>query len=646
MRLLLATTALACLAAPLTAQEIARRMLGNATLEDVPPVPAAVSAAVQRYGNSRSTALADWTDDGRLLVLKRAGPVAQLFRVDAPMADPVQLTQGAEPVGGGAAIRRSGRFLFSRDTGGDEWAQLYAQGPGEAPVQLTEAGTRNAAPVRTRDGTAIFWSQSKRGSGDYVVQTVAPADPASRRTVFARPGFGAIGPSDVSDDGRTLLLVRSLSNVAQELYTLDVASGALTPVFAGAPALIDDAHFARGGSSVVLITNRDSDVRRLVEVDLASGRVAPVAPAGRWDVEDVSLSEDGRLIAWVTNEDGMSRVTVQDFRTRRALPQPTLPIGVVGSVAFDRAGERLAIQMSSPNAPGDVWSWDVVAGTLTRWTQSETGGLDPARMPTPKLVRFKSFDGLSVPAFVYRPTGAPKVTGARAKTPVLISIHGGPEAQARPGWSPAIAYYTDVLGATVIVPNVRGSDGYGKRYLDLDNGPKREDSVKDIGALIDWAAQQPDLDAKRIVVVGGSYGGYMVLAAMTHYSPKLAGGVESFGISDWTTFLQNTEAYRRDNRRAEYGDERTPEMQRVFARISPRANVARITKPMLIAQGANDPRVPRSESEAMVAALRRQGVPVSYLLFADEGHGWRKKPNQDLAREVETVFLQRILGGR
>jgi dipeptidyl aminopeptidase/acylaminoacyl peptidase len=261
-------------------------------------------------------------------------------------------------------------------------------------------------------------------------------------------------------------------------------------------------------------------------------------------------------------------------------------------------------------------------------------------MPTPRLIRFKSFDGLSVPAFVYRPTNA----GPGAKTPVLISIHGGPEAQARPGWSPTIAFQANVLGATVIVPNVRGSDGYGRRYLDLDNGPKREDSVKDIGALLDWIARQPDLDASKVAVTGGSYGGYMVLAAMTHYSDRLAGGVEAFGISDWTTFLQNTEAYRRDNRRAEYGDERTPEMQRVFARISPRANVTRITKPMLIEQGANDPRVPRSESEQMVAALRSRGVPVSYLLFADEGHGWRKKPNQDLAREVETVFLQRLFG--
>ena len=312
----------------------------------------------------------------------------------------------------------------------------------------------------------------------------------------------------------------------------------------------------------------------------------------------------------------------------------------MGSLRLSRAGKRLAIGLASPTSPGDVYGWDVDGGRLTRWTRSEAGPIDPAKLPEPRLVRFRSFDGLSVPAFVYRP----KTVAAGARTPVLISIHGGPEAQARPGWSPTIASFVETLGATVVVPNVRGSDGYGTRYLNLDNAAKREDSVRDIGALLDWIATRPDLDAKRVAVIGGSYGGYMALASMTHYSDRLAGGVDLFGIGDWTTFLRNTEAYRRDNRRAEYGDERDPAMRAVFARISPRANVGRITKPMLIEQGANDPRVPRAESEQMVAALRARGVPVSYLLFADEGHGWRKKPNSDLSLQVETVFLRRVLG--
>lgn len=355
-------------------------------------------------------------------------------------------------------------------------------------------------------------------------------------------------------------------------------------------------------------------------------------------MEDFDISEDGRLVAWSVNEDGYSGVVVQDRLTRRALPQPGLPRGTLTALKFSPDGNRLAIALTTPTAAGDIWSWDLRKAELERWTMSELGELDPARLVEPELIRFTSFDGLSVPAFVYRPKGITPGT----RTPVIIDIHGGPEAQSRPIWNYGAQYFADVLKATVILPNVRGSDGYGKTYLNLDNGPRREDSVKDIGALIDWIGTQPDLDARRVAVYGQSYGGYMSLATMTHYSDRLVGGVARYGISDFVSFLNNTEAYRRDNRRAEYGDERDPKMREVFARISPLANVKRITKPMLLLQGANDPRVPRSESEQMVERLRANGVPTWYVLFADEGHGFLKKPNNDLRREVETVFLKEL----
>jgi dipeptidyl aminopeptidase/acylaminoacyl peptidase len=287
-----------------------------------------------------------------------------------------------------------------------------------------------------------------------------------------------------------------------------------------------------------------------------------------------------------------------------------------------------------------VWAWDVASGALARWTTSEIGELDRSQLIEPTLVRFKSFDGLSVPAFVYRPHGVAPTD----RTPVIVDIHGGPESQTRPGWNVGAQYFAAMLGATVILPNVRGSDGYGKRYLNLDNAEKREDSVKDIGALLDWIASQPGLDSKRVAVYGQSYGGYMSLAVMTHYADRLVGGVERYGISDWLSFLENTESYRRDNRRAEYGDERDPKMQAVFKRISPLANVTRIVKPMLVMQGANDPRVPKRESDQVVAGIRRNGVEAWYVVFADEGHGFQKKPNNDLRREVETVFLARLFG--
>jgi dipeptidyl aminopeptidase/acylaminoacyl peptidase len=307
-------------------------------------------------------------------------------------------------------------------------------------------------------------------------------------------------------------------------------------------------------------------------------------------------------------------------------------------MAFSPDKTKLAFAVSTATSASDVWTWDVTGTGLTRWTTSELGGLDPAKLAEPQLVRFESFDGESIAALVYRPAGV----AADVRTPVIMDIHGGPESQTRPSWNVGAQYFAGVLGATVILPNVRGSTGYGRRYADLDNAEKREDSVKDIGALLDWIATQPNLDKNRVAVYGQSYGGYMSLAVSTHYADRLVGSVERYGISDFASFLKNTEAYRRDNRRAEYGDERDAKMQAVFKRIAPLANVAKITKPMLVMQGANDPRVPKSESDQVVAGIRANGVETWYVVFADEGHGFLKKPNNDLRREVETVFLRKL----
>ena len=634
--ILLAATCLAALTSPVHAQQVETRVIGAATLENVPPIPADLVRDLARYRESRAAGFADWMPDGSMLILTRFGATPQLHHVKGPGMARRQITFAAEPIGGARSIPGSDRLLFSRDTGGDEWVQIYAMGPDLKPIQLTETGTQNGSIVIAPDGKLIYWAQATKGSGDRKIWRADPADPASRKMIYQGTGFTI--PSDLSQDGKTLLLRRVFSAVEDQLFLLDIASGTTTEIAKGAKSSLAGARFARGDTSVIAISNRNSDVERLVEIEIATGAMTPISPPSPWGVENFDLSQDGRLLAYSVNEDGLSKIALVDIVTRRALPQPKLPNGSIGDLNFSRDGRKLAIDFESATEPGDVWSWDVAGGTLERWTESEVGPLDRAMLPEPKLIRFTSFDKLSVPAFVYRT----KLVPAGTKTPVVILIHGGPEGQSRPDWSPTPSAFADLLGATVIVPNVRGSTGYGTRYLNLDNAEKREDSVRDIGALIDWIKTQPDLDGAKIAVYGGSYGGYMSLAVMTKYSDKLAGGVDLFGIGDWTTFLQNTEAYRRDSRRAEYGDERTPAMQKVFARISPRANVAGITKPMLIEQGANDPRVPRSESEQMVQAIRARGVPVSYILFADEGHGWRKKPNQDLASQAEIAFLRRL----
>lgn len=635
-----AQTSKAPVAAQTSKAPVAARTQGTARLENVPAIPPRVSDAVQRYQNYRQANFQDWLPDGSMLVTTRFGATAQVHHVAAPGAMRRQLTFYPEPVSGAAVVPGTSRFVLGKDSGGDEWYQLWVRDLDGVAVPLTEAGTRNQSAVYARDGRTIAWSRAVKGSADYAIMVADPADPATRRVAWQ--GTGAVGPADITADGSRILINRSLSNRESQLSVLDVASGVVTPLTFStkAPARFEDARFVRDGRAILTITNAGSDVRRLMEIDLATGAMRPVSAAGTWDVEAFDLSDDGRVLAYALNEDGFSRVVVQDFVTRRALPQPRLPRGVLTALDFAPDGRRLAIGLTTATTAGDVWTFDIGDGTLVRWTQSEAGEIDPRRLAEPTLIRFKSFDGLSVPAFVYRPTAA----AADAKLPVIIDIHGGPEAQTRPGWNPGAQYFADVLGAVVILPNVRGSDGYGTRYLNLDNGPKREDSVRDIGALLDWIAGQPGLDPARVAVYGQSYGGYMSLTVMSHYSNRLVGGVERYGISNFVSFLQNTEAYRRDNRRAEYGDERDPAMRAVFDRISPQNNVRRITKPMLVMQGANDPRVPQSESDQVVRDLRANGVDTWYVLFADEGHGFAKKENNDLRREVETVFLARLFG--
>ena len=424
------------------------------------------------------------------------------------------------------------------------------------------------------------------------------------------------------------------------LWVLDLATGQASRIRESAtPVAYSGGEYTRDGQSIVTTSDEGGEALRLVEIALADGAVTPLTEASNWDVDSFDLSDDGRLLAWSINEDGYSRVAVRDLITRRALPQPELPDGVLGALEFSPDGSKLAIGLSTSTSPGDVWSWDVTAGGLTRWTQSEVGPLDRSTFVTPELVRYPSFDDLRIPAFVYRPRGL------EGRRPVIIDIHGGPEGQSRPGFSLTYQQWVADHGAVVIVPNVRGSSGYGKTWLAADNGPRRQESVQDIGALLDWIATQPDMDPERVVVHGGSYGGFMVLASLAAYSDRLAGAVNIFGIANFVSFLQNTEAYRRDLRRAEYGDERDPAMRAVFDRISPLNLTDRMTAPLLVIQGANDPRVPQSESEQIVDAVRAEGRPVWYLLATNEGHGFRKKFNADGQAEVTNLFFRQVLAG-
>ena len=638
-KLLAASAAILALAAaapaPAPAQTVERREIGNQILENVPVAPASIREGLAKYQNARAAGFDDWAQNGGMIITTRFGNTNQLHVVAAPGAAREQITFYDEPVAEAHALP-NGQILFAKDTGGDEWFQLFLRSADGKTVQLTEPGTRNQSPVWTKDGSVLVWSRAVKGSADF---DVLMRD-ASGATKVIHKGQGQVSPVAVSPDGKTVLLARYFSINETKVWLLDVATGKLTELN---PSKTKIAYsrgiFTPDGKGLLMLSDEGSDFTRLVQFDLATGGKVILSGERPWDIEDFSLSDDGRVLAYVVNEDGYSKLVVQDFRTRRALPQPALPAGVVSGLAFSPDGSKLGFSLATPTAASDAWSWGVMDGKLERWTASELGGLDPKALATPELVRYPSFDKRSIPAFVYKPKLA-----AGQKAPVIIDIHGGPEGQSRPTFNAFHQHSVAELGAAVIVTNVRGSTGYGKAYQNLDNAEKREDSVKDIGALLDWIKTQPDLDPSRVVVYGQSYGGYMSLAVMTRYSDRMAGGIERYGISKFVSFLQNTEAYRRDLRRAEYGDERDPKMLKAFETISPMNNVGNITKPMLVMQGWNDPRVPKSESDQVVAKLRAQGVETWYVQFKDEGHGFLKKANNDRRREVETQFLQKVLG--
>jgi len=615
----------------------------NLVVDGVPAVPASLPGEVRRYTEARSAGLADWHPTRReILISTRFGNTPQLHRVAMPLGARQQLTFFDEPVGNAQYEPRAGRyFLFTRDVGGNEFAQIYRYDVADGRVTLLTDGRRsqNGDIEFSTRGDRVAYGSTRRNGSDRDIYVMDPLDSASSRMVLQVSG-GGWGVEDWSPDDRQLLVSENLSVNQSRLYLVDVASGQRQelPPRTRDTVAYGGARFSRDGRGVYLTTDQGSEFQRLSYMDLTTRRVTPLTTGIDWDVDEFALSEDGRTLAFVTNEAGVSRLYFMDAQTRQAHPVAGVPRGVIGGLEWHRAGREVAFSVSSARSPSDVYSVDANTGRLTRWTESELGGLAASELVEPTLVRWRSFDGREVTGFYHRPPA--RFAGKR---PVIVNIHGGPEGQSRPGFLGRNNYFLNEMGVALIYPNVRGSTGYGKSFVKLDNGMKREDSVKDIGALLDWIAQQPELDAHRVMVTGGSYGGYMTLAVATRYDDRICCALDVVGISNFNTFLQNTEGYRRDLRRAEYGDERQPEMRAFFERIAPLNNAGKITKPLFVVQGGNDPRVPRTEAEQMVARVKQNGSPVWYLMAKDEGHGFRKKNNVDYQFYATVMFVRQHL---
>ncbi len=624
-------------------------------LQGVPALHRRLADDVAPFADVAGHVFVDWHPQRReMLVSHRAegSGVNQLFHLTAPLATAEPLTDGVEPVSQAWFEPRQGRsVVFMRGSGGDEAYQLYRlDPPSRQAVQLTEPGQRHSLQAWLHHSSrAIVASlpldRTATGGSRNEVSTrlwlMDPARPGQGQPLVSLPGGGwAVGA--VSPDDRQAALRRHLSANESEVWLLDLASGQrrqLLPAPGTAPASHEPDEFTADGRHLYFSSDAAGEFRTLNRLALDSGQVRPISAHLNWDVEDTAVAAGGGTLALRLNVEGRSELRMVNASSLRETTAPALPPGSLTRLAFHRQRQELAFSLSSAQGPNQVFSLDLASGRHEPWTRPRLHpALDTAALTEQQIVRWTSFDGRSISGLLNRPPA--RFAGRR---PVLINIHGGPEAQARVGFAGRNNYLLQALGVAILQPNVRGSSGYGKTFLALDNGFQREDAVKDIGALLDWIATQPDLDPQRVVVAGGSYGGYMSLAVAAAYAPRIAGAIDVVGISHFSTFLQRTESYRRDLRRVEYGDERDPAMRAFHERIAPLNNAQRISKPLLVVQGKNDPRVPYTEAEQIVARVRESGTPVWYLLADNEGHGFARKDNADFQFYTTVEFLRSTL---
>ncbi len=630
------------LTAPAIGQNDAIPIPENLVADGVPPIPAAIADQVRRYTEARGASLADWHPTRReLLISTRFANTNQLHFVKQPVGARTQLTFFNEPVGGGSFDPASGEFfLFARDTGGNEFSQLYRYDLGDGMVTILSDGGRsqNGGLVWSNSKDRIGYASTRRNGADRDFWTMNPADPGTDRLLVENSG-GGWGIADWSPDDSQLVVVEYISVNKSNLYLVDFVSGQKTPLTdRDATVSYGGAEFTADGKGLYLTSDEEGEFQNLVLMNLADRTTTNLTGGIPWDIDNFDLSDDAKRIALTVNEAGSSKLYLMNTSDHRATPVEGLPAGQVSGLEWHSNSRDLGFSINSARSTSDIYSLDVDSGEVTRWTESELGGLVASELSEPELIGWKSFDGLEISGFLYRPPAT--FTGPR---PVIINIHGGPEGQARTGFLGRNNYFLNDMGVAIIYPNVRGSSGFGKTFVTLDNSMKREDSVRDIGALLDWIAEQPDLDADRVMVTGGSYGGYMTLAVATNYNDRIRCALDVVGISNFATFLKNTEDYRRDLRRVEYGDERDPEIAEFFEKIAPLNNAGKITKPLFVVQGANDPRVPMSEAEQMVSIVKSNGTPVWYLMARDEGHGFRKKANADFQFYATIMFVKAFL---
>lgn len=614
----------------------------NLITENIPDIPASLATQVKKYTEARGAGLvALHPFKKEMIISTRFANAPQLHLVTQPLGMRKQITFFDEPLSNASFEPTKGDYIiFSKDIGGNEFGQLYKYDLKTLQTTLLTDGGRsqNGNVTWRNDGKGFFYTSTKRNGKDRDIYYLEPGNLASDKLILKVDG-GGWSIHDISKDYKKLIIGEYISANESYLWLLDIETGKMSELTPrNEPKIVSGgANFSKNKNGIFFITDKDNEFQRLAYKDLATNLVKYITTIP-WDVENYDLSEDGKTLIFSTNEAGLSKLYKLNTKDFKYHSLPNIPIGSIGGFGFHKALPYLAVTLSSSKTASDVYLYNLKTNALERWTESELGGIQPEDISAPKFIEWKSFDGLNISGFYY-----PASSKFSGKRPVIINIHGGPEGQSLPNFLGSSNYFTNEMGIAMIYPNVRGSSGFGKTFIQLDNWYLRENSVKDIGALLDWVKTQPELDADRIMIMGGSYGGYMTLAVSFHYADLIKCSVDIVGISNFNTFLKNTESYRRDLRRVEYGDEQDPKMYEFLEKISPLTNIDKIKKPMLIVQGTNDPRVPVTEAMQMRDKLKEKGNVVWYLEAKDEGHGFRKKNNADFQRLVTIKFIEEYL---
>lgn len=638
---------LALLAAPLLtagpALSAPALVRGNLVLDGIPdPSPGAADKLdrLDAYLSARQARPQGFTGRGHVLIATRFGEVDELHEVEQALGERRQLTFVRDPVVHGAFSPDPSRNAFFYSTDSATESQIYYQRVGDPAVRrLTDGKSIGRGGLWSSSGREIAFSTIARDTGYCDIDIVDPESGALPRLAAGNECADVL---DWSADDRKLLLRKHVSAYEEYLYVLDLGTGQKREVEpSGAKGAISSARFSRDGTGVYFVSNRDGDRARLRYVNLFTAEKTELSGRGDFDVEQFALSKDGRYLAYVTAEGGADKLNLVDLRARQDLVPPRLPVaGVVDSLSFDADGKRLLFALTAANQPRDAYVLDVAGNRLEPWTSSEAGPLDRSRFIVPRLTQFPTFDRVDgksreLPLYVYEPSSP-------GPHPVLIVLHDGPGGRFQPAFDPWIQYVVNELGFAVLAPNVRGSSGYGKSFGELARGALREDAIKDVGALLVWLALDGHFDRTHVIVSGTGYGGYMALAALVNYGERLRGAVALAPITDFIDFVSGTAPESRDAARQEFGDERETETRAFLRRISPLSNADRITRPVLIAHGRNDRRVPIAQSDQLVNRLRARSQTVWYLKALDEGESFARWQNREAYYRAFAQFLSSV----